>query len=175
AIGDVLQFQKHSSEALEHYQQALGIFRQVGASLGEANTLQAIGTLQEDPQVGLDYLHQAQKIYELIGDQYSQSRNLLFISDFQLQLQNIDAAIASLQQSAALAAEIGYEPLQQYALAQIAELQQPVVPVAELQQPVVPHKPRFLLRFSRLNRWHYVGLGLFILILVLLIRWMTHR
>ncbi|MGE5660319.1 MAG: tetratricopeptide repeat protein, partial [Actinomycetota bacterium] len=38
AIGDVLQFQKHSSEALEHYQQALGIFRQVGASLGEANT-----------------------------------------------------------------------------------------------------------------------------------------
>ena len=43
AIGDVLQFLDRRSEALEHYQSAIEIFRQVGDRLGEANTLKAIG------------------------------------------------------------------------------------------------------------------------------------
>ncbi|MEL7359755.1 MAG: tetratricopeptide repeat protein, partial [Cyanobacteria bacterium J06560_6] len=43
AQGDVLQFLDRRDEALENYEQALGIYRQVGARLGEANTLQAQG------------------------------------------------------------------------------------------------------------------------------------
>lgn len=37
-------------------------------------------------------------------------------------LQQIDTAIETLQQSAAIASEISYEPIQQYALNKIAEL-----------------------------------------------------
>ncbi|MFM7526971.1 MAG: tetratricopeptide repeat protein [Nodosilinea sp.] len=79
-IGNVLQFLKRSNEALSHYEQAIGLYREVGARLGEANVLQGLGRLQE-PQAGLDYLQQAQAIYTQIGDQYSQSRNLLFIAN----------------------------------------------------------------------------------------------
>ncbi len=39
AQGDVLQFLDRRDEALENYEQALGIYRQVGDRLGEANTL----------------------------------------------------------------------------------------------------------------------------------------
>ncbi|BAY45190.1 hypothetical protein SAMD00079811_27920 [Scytonema sp. HK-05] len=34
---------KRSPEALERYEQALAFYRDIGARLGEANTLQAIG------------------------------------------------------------------------------------------------------------------------------------
>ncbi|MGQ9871847.1 tetratricopeptide repeat protein [Leptodesmis sp.] len=165
AIGDVLQFLDRRSEALTNYEQAIGLYREVGDRLGEANVLQKFGKLQEDPQAGLGYLQQAQSIYEQIGDQYSQSRNLLFVAACQIRLQKIDAAIATLQHSAALASTIGYEPLQQYALDRITELQQPApAPRAQLSVFV-----------SRLKGWHYILLGVSALILVLLIQWITHK
>ena len=165
AIGDVLQFLDRRTEALTNYEQAIGIYREVGDRLGEANVLQALGKLQEDPQAGLGYLQQAQDIYEQIGDQYSQSRNLLFVSDCYLQLQNTDAAIEVLQQSATLASAINFEPLQQYALDRITTLQQPV-PAPRGRSPAF---------FSRLKGWHYVLLGVSAFILVLLIRWIAHK
>ncbi|MFM7426519.1 MAG: hypothetical protein ACKO7W_16250 [Elainella sp.] len=45
------------------------------------------------------------------------------MSDCYRQLQHPEAAIASLQQAAALASAIGYQPFQDYAQSQIAELQ----------------------------------------------------
>ncbi|RMF68759.1 MAG: tetratricopeptide repeat protein [Cyanobacteria bacterium J069] len=124
AIGDVLQFLDRRTDALANYEQAIGIYREVGDRLGEANVLQEFGKLQEDSQAGLDHLQQAQDMFQQIGDQYSQSRNLLFLADRQVQLGAIGAAIESLKQSAALAQAISYEPLEQYALNQIAELEQ---------------------------------------------------
>ena len=76
AIGDVLQFLKQSQDALNRYETAIDIYRQVGARLGEANTLQAIGDLQEDPANGVKQFQKAMKIYQDIGDEYSQSRIL---------------------------------------------------------------------------------------------------
>lgn len=128
AIGDVLQFLNRSDEALSHYQQAIGLYREVGDRLGEANVLQELGKLQTDAEAGLADLNQAQERYEQIGDQYSQSCNWLFIADCYLQLQNTTAAIQALQQSAALAAKIGYAPFQQDALDKIAQLRSPAPP-----------------------------------------------
>jgi tetratricopeptide (TPR) repeat protein len=164
AIGDVLQFLDRRTEALANYEQAMGFYREVGACLGEANVLQELGKLNDDPQSGLDSLNRAQAIYQQIGDQYSQSRNCLFIADRQLQLRNPDAAIQTLQQAAALAAAINYEPFQEYAIAKIAELQQP--PTSRWLQMI----PLF-----RLKGWHYIVLGLLALMLVLVIQWIRHR
>jgi hypothetical protein len=120
----------------------------------------SLGTYTKQQQLGCP-----QSIDEQIGDKYSQSRNLLFIADCQVQLQKTDAAIATLQHSAAIARDIGYEPLQQFALDRIAELQQPV-PASKRQFPVL---------FSRLRGWHYILLGVSAFILVLVIYWLTHK
>jgi tetratricopeptide (TPR) repeat protein len=42
AIGDVQQFRKETNAALESYEEALKLFRQVGDKLGEANVLAAL-------------------------------------------------------------------------------------------------------------------------------------
>ena len=76
AIGDVLQFLDQRQDALNRYETAIDIYRQVGDRLGEANTLQAIGDLQEDPANGVKQFQKAMKIYQDIGDEYSQSRIL---------------------------------------------------------------------------------------------------
>ena len=76
AIGDVLQFLDQRQDALNRYETAIDIYRQVGDRLGEANTLKAIGDLQEDPANGVKQFQKAMKIYQDIGDEYSQSRIL---------------------------------------------------------------------------------------------------
>ncbi len=62
--------------ALDSYQQALALFRAVGARLGEANTLQAIGTFhlgQGEYKEALQLLDQALKLYQQIGDRVGQA------------------------------------------------------------------------------------------------------
>ncbi len=122
AIGNVLQFLKRSSEALERYEQALAFYREIGSRLGEANVLQEFGKLQDDPVQGLEYLQQAQNLYLEIGDIYSQSLNLLFITDVQLNMEQRDAAVDSLHQAAELATSINHEPFIKYAQSKIAEI-----------------------------------------------------
>ena len=122
AIGDVLQFLDRRSEALERYEQALAFYPDIGDRLGEANVLQEFGKLQDDPAQGLEYLQQAQNLYTQIGDIYSQSRNLLFITDVQLNMGQRDAALKCLHQAAELATSINYEPLIKYAQDKIAEI-----------------------------------------------------
>ncbi|MCC2692614.1 tetratricopeptide repeat protein [Nodularia sp. LEGE 04288] len=115
AIGDVLQFLKRNSEALEKYEQALGFYRDIGSRLGEANVLQEFGKLQDNPAQALEYLQQAQSLYNPIGNIYSQSRNLLLIADMQFKMGQTEAAINSLTEAAELADAINYEPFQKYA------------------------------------------------------------
>jgi tetratricopeptide (TPR) repeat protein len=156
----VLQFLDRRTEALQHYEQAIGIYREVGARLGEANVLQEYGKLQEDTAQGLNYLEQSQQIYEQIGDQYSQSRNLLFIADKQLQLKHTDSAIEALTRASAIAAAIEYEPLQTYANSQIEAIL----------RPDSPSKSQFRLAFFRRGWGRFVLLGLVAFILVLIVK-----
>ncbi|MBD2515363.1 hypothetical protein H6G93_10140 [Nostoc sp. FACHB-973] len=115
-------FGSRSEEALEHYQQALQFYRDIGDRLGEANVLQEFGKLQENPTIALDYLQQAQNLYIQIGSIYNQSRNLLFIANVQLNMGDSNAAINSLNHAAELAATINYAPLQEYAQTRIAKI-----------------------------------------------------
>jgi tetratricopeptide (TPR) repeat protein len=119
----VLQFQDRRDQALENYQQALGLFREIGSRLGEANVLQEYGNLQEDFSKALEYYQSAQELYVEIGDKYSQSRNLVFfIANAQLELEQAEEAVNSLTHGVVLAEEIGYEPFREFALQKIAEI-----------------------------------------------------
>jgi len=116
AIGDVLQFLKRSSEALENYAQAIGIYREVGARLGEANTLCGLGQVQDDPSQAMTYFQQAQEIYRQIGDSYSQGRNLLmFMVQAQAQLGDGEGVMHSLDEAEAIGQATGLEILCQVA------------------------------------------------------------
>jgi tetratricopeptide (TPR) repeat protein len=96
--------------------------------LGEANVLTEFGKLQENPEIAIEYLQQAQNIFSNIGDIYSQSRNLLFIADVQIKIGQTTAAIDTLNQSIQLATTINYQPLQDSARARIAKIQNPPKP-----------------------------------------------
>ena len=111
ALGDVLQFLKRSDDAIANYDQALDIYRQVGARLGEANTLKALGRLQADVQQGIAYLQSAQTLYEQINDIYSQGVNLYYLGIMYAQLQQKKPALLALQTAASLGEQINFAPL----------------------------------------------------------------
>jgi hypothetical protein len=96
AIGDVQQFRDEREAALDSYQQALALFRAVGARLGEANVLLAIAPFAEKPAEAFSI---AISLYESIGDRYSVARGLYY---FGLWLRNqgqVDEAKAAFAQS----------------------------------------------------------------------------
>ncbi len=83
AMGDVQQFRDDREAALASYEQALGLFRQVGDRLGEANCYLAQGRVarqQEDYQAALTLQTRAYQLYTEIEDQYSQARLLYYRS-----------------------------------------------------------------------------------------------
>ena len=124
AIGDVLQFLKRSDEALSRYEQALSFYREIGARLGEANVLQELGKLEDDLKQSLEYIQQAQNLYQQIGDVYSQSRNLIyFLAEVQLEMGDKTAAINSLILGQELATKINYQPFQKRAQEKLAEIE----------------------------------------------------
>ena len=110
-LGDVLQFLKRSNEAIANYDEALTIYRAVGDRLGEANTLKALGRLQEDVQQGLAYLQSAQTLYEQINDIYSQGVNLYYLGNMYAQLQQYESALSALQTAIARGKQINFAPL----------------------------------------------------------------
>ena len=75
AIGDIQQFRKENDAALESYNQALTLFRQVGAKLGEANVRAALCRLSLNSGSLVDaetQLDQVIAMRRLIGDIYSE-------------------------------------------------------------------------------------------------------
>ena len=111
AMGDVLQFLDRRDEAVENYDEALGIYRQVGDRLGEANTLKAMGRSQENIQKGIAYLQSAQALYEQIGDIYSQGVNLFYLGGMYAQLDQLDKAVAAFEKAISMGQEIDFLPL----------------------------------------------------------------
>ncbi|MCZ2127202.1 MAG: tetratricopeptide repeat protein [Anaerolineales bacterium] len=84
AIGDVQQFRDDRDAALASYDEALKLFRQVGAKLGEANVYLSLGSTERENKNFSEakrYFENAFQIYVLIGDQYSQARALYRLGD----------------------------------------------------------------------------------------------
>ena len=89
----------------------------------EANTLQAIAILEEDPVIGLAISQAALNLYIEIDDKYSQAHNLnYFTSKIQLKLGQKAEAISSLTLAAKLAQEINSQPMVDYSNQKIAEI-----------------------------------------------------
>jgi len=86
AIGDVLQFLKQSREALQRYDEALGIYRNVGDRLGEANTLKAIGDVLQfldQRSEALQRYDEALGIYRNVGARLGEANTLLGLGSLQ--------------------------------------------------------------------------------------------
>ena len=98
AQGDVLYFLKQTTEALAKYEAALGLFRAVGARLGEANASLAIGDYYRRSRSfsqALEYYHNARSICAEIHDQYSLGRVLYRLGDWHSDQAHVsDAATA---------------------------------------------------------------------------------
>ena len=119
-LGTAVGISKTKTTALEIFEDALATYREVGDRLGEASTLQGLGSLQ-DADKGLKAFLAAQEIYQAIGDRYSQGRNLvLFIGPAYLALKHLDDAKVVFQSAAEIGQAIGFEPLTQYALEQLS-------------------------------------------------------
>jgi len=106
-MGDVQQFRKDMHAALESYEQALGLFRQVGSKLGEANCYLAQGGIalqEEDYPEALRLHYKAYQLYQQIQDRYSQahllhSRSFIYeaINEQQRAIQDVEKALTIAQ------------------------------------------------------------------------------
>ncbi len=110
AIGDVLQFRKDLDQALDHYQKALHLFRQVGDRLGQANTLQAIGDVlqfRKDLDQALDHYQKALHLFRQVGSRLGQANTLAALSRLALQAGRDEEAQRLLEQAVALHRAVG--------------------------------------------------------------------
>jgi tetratricopeptide (TPR) repeat protein len=110
AIGDVLQFLKQSREALERYSQALGIYRDVGDRLGEANTLKAIGDVLQflkQSREALERYDQALGIYRDVGDRLGEANTLKAIGDVLQFLKQSREALERYDQALGIYRDVG--------------------------------------------------------------------
>jgi tetratricopeptide (TPR) repeat protein len=76
AMGDVQQFRDDREAALASYEQALTLYRQVGAKLGEANVRKAMGDVQQfrdDQEAVLASYEQALILYRQVGDRLGEA------------------------------------------------------------------------------------------------------
>jgi tetratricopeptide (TPR) repeat protein len=74
AIGDVQQFRKETDAAIESYNEALKLFRQVGDKLGEANVLSELAKLtliSGDLASADQQIEEVAKVYKSINGIYS--------------------------------------------------------------------------------------------------------
>ncbi len=132
AIGDVQQFLKENDAALESYNEALKLFRQVGAKLGEANTLQSLGKMQiinandqESFQTGMNTLQSAMGLYEETNEMVGQTNILMFLSRVSASMGQNDKAIEIAQAALKLLIQVAGEnhPVTLSFLEYIKELQ----------------------------------------------------
>jgi tetratricopeptide (TPR) repeat protein len=110
AIGDVLQFLDQSQEALNRYQTALTIYRQVGDRLGEANTLQAIGDVLQflkQSQEALNRYQTALTIYRQVGARLGEANTLKAIGDVLQFLKQSQEALNRYQTALTIYRQVG--------------------------------------------------------------------
>ena len=124
---DVQQFRDERDAALASYEQALGLFRQVGDRLGEANCYLAQGRVarqQEDHQAALTLQTRAYQLYTEIEDQYSQARLLYYRSFVFESMQERQRAMEDIEISLAIAVPLNL-PFVDLLQERLEELQQP--------------------------------------------------
>jgi tetratricopeptide (TPR) repeat protein len=110
AIGDVQQFRDERDAALESYNQALMLFRQVGAKLGEANVLQSIGDVQQfrkDNDAALESYNQALMLFRQVGAKLGEANVRKAIGNVQQYRDERDAALESYSQALMLFRQVG--------------------------------------------------------------------
>jgi tetratricopeptide (TPR) repeat protein len=110
-LGD-LQFELKNQvdEALENYTQAIGIYREVGARLGEANTLQAIADVlqfKDRRDEALENYTQAIGIYREVGDRLGEANTLQAIADVLQFKKRSDEALENYTQAIGIYREVG--------------------------------------------------------------------
>lgn len=94
-VGDVQQFRDERDAALASYNEALKLFKEIGAKLGEANVLQAIGDVQqsrEELDVALDSYHEALKIFRQVGAKLGEANIHLSLGNIKRQQNDIGGA-----------------------------------------------------------------------------------
>ncbi len=87
AIGDVQQFRDDRDAAVRSYDEALRLYRALGARLGEANVLQAIGDVQQfrdDRDAALRSYDEALRRYRALGDRLGEANVLKALSRLRL-------------------------------------------------------------------------------------------
>lgn len=99
-------------EAIALYDEAIATYQQVGDRQGYANALCGRASLLDDAAAALEAFQRLQQIYIDINHLYSQARNLiLYICRAQATLGQVDTAVDSLQQAAAIGEAIDVEML----------------------------------------------------------------
>ncbi len=94
------------SAAMDSYEAALGLFRQVGSRLGEANCYQAQGDIaleQDNYQEALTLYNRAYQLFQQIQDGYSQARLLYYRSFIYEKMGNIQQTIQDAELSLKIA------------------------------------------------------------------------
>ncbi len=105
AIGDIQQFRDDRNTALQSYEQALKLFREIGAKLGEANTYLSLGGIkwtEKDVAEARKEYESALSLYQLIGDQYSQGRALYRIGDVDMDEEKYKDALSHYEHARSL-------------------------------------------------------------------------
>lgn len=98
----------------EGYEQVLGLFRQVGARLGEANVLLSLGDLErgrEQYSLAWHYYQSAGQLYQQIGDGYSLARVLYRMGDWWVAQAQPEKAVPLYEQAITIWSQIGLESL----------------------------------------------------------------
>lgn len=91
--------------AIKSYDEALKLFTQVGAKLGQANVRLSKGEMANDPEE----FEEAIRLYELIGDRYSISRGKAYYGSMLMESGDSERGVKLLEEAREGWAAIKYE------------------------------------------------------------------
>jgi tetratricopeptide (TPR) repeat protein len=95
---------------LRNYEEALGLFRQVGSRLGEANTLKAIADVQQfldQRQEAWRNYEEALGLYRQVGSRIGEANTLKAIADVQQFLKQSQEALRNYEEALGLFRQVG--------------------------------------------------------------------
>ncbi len=112
ALGRTLYYLDEYQPAQNHYDAALGLYQQVGARLGQANVLKAIGDVQnfrDERDAALRSYHQALELYRAVGDRLGEANTIMSRADVLDGQGQTEQALADYEQAMKLYRAIGDE------------------------------------------------------------------